>query len=163
MTNAIAKAILNRKNTLSTLVIPSDLKQEIGPTGYQEACNAGWLKPDLETGTMSITNEAGLLRDIKALAEDLPPDPQIGDTAVVSANGDSFEGSVSKVNPDGTVSLTFSGRKPEGKEIFKKDELRVVRKMVPNNGPQRPGQPQTVAIQPRNPAPVGWTPAPGQY
>jgi hypothetical protein len=70
----IAKAILERRNRMTHVIIPGEIRAEIGPDGVSEALASRWLVPDTETGYLCATNDLRLVAEMRKLAEEKPDD-----------------------------------------------------------------------------------------
>jgi hypothetical protein len=75
----IAKAILERRNRMTHVIMPGEINAEIGPEGVQEALNERWLVPDMESGFLCATNDLGKIEEMRKLAsmkpEEYAPEP----------------------------------------------------------------------------------------
>ena len=118
----IAKAILHHRNQNTQTVQIGLMREALGATGFATAITNRWLVPDAETGMLHITSEQSRINDLRRLAE-MAPALAVGQRAVVADNGDSYDGVISKVNPDGTYSLSFGDRKPRTLRAYRTDEL----------------------------------------
>lgn len=139
MTDAqIAKTILFHRNGHSQFVLDGQLRESLGGDGYARALHIGWLQPDHETGMLAITHDQTRIETMRSLSES--EKPNIGDAVTVAADGNTFQGSVAKVNGDGTYTLSFSdGKKPQITRSYTADELRVLG-TVPTTDPAHPQQ-----------------------
>ncbi len=77
----IAKAILERRNRMTHVIMPGDINAAIGPEGVAEALRERWLVPDTDTGFLCATNDLAKVEEMRKLAEmkpeeyKLPPIP----------------------------------------------------------------------------------------
>jgi hypothetical protein len=68
----IAKAILERRNRMTHVIMPGEINGAIGPDGVAEALEARWLVPDVDTGFLCATNDLGKIEEMRRLAEMKP-------------------------------------------------------------------------------------------
>src|SRR5689334_202852 len=69
----IAKAILERRNRMTHVIMPGDINAAIGADGVSEALKNRWLVPDTDSGYLCATNDLKLVEEMRKLAE-IPPD-----------------------------------------------------------------------------------------
>jgi len=69
----IAKAIIERRNRMTHIIMPGDINAAIGPDGVAEALKERWLVVDQESGCLSATNDLHKVEEMRKLAE-MPPD-----------------------------------------------------------------------------------------
>lgn len=68
----IAKAILERRNRMTHVIMPGEINAEIGPDGVREALNERWLVADMESGFLCATNDLGKIEEMRKLASMKP-------------------------------------------------------------------------------------------
>lgn len=68
----IAKAILERRNRMSQVIMPGDMNSSLGPDGLREALALRWLVPDLDEGFLCVTSDPHLIEDMRKLADMKP-------------------------------------------------------------------------------------------
>lgn len=68
----IAKAILERRNRMTHVVIPGDIHEAIGADGVAEALKERWLVPDTDSGYLCVTNDLVKIEEMRTLAEMKP-------------------------------------------------------------------------------------------
>lgn len=68
----IAKAILERRNRMTHVILPGEINAAIGPDGVLEALSLRWLVPDLDTGFLCASNDLGVIEEMRKLAEMKP-------------------------------------------------------------------------------------------
>lgn len=66
--NKLAHKLLQFRSSTS-LMMPGQLQAEIGSEGLQDALQRAWLVPDMETGFLSLTDQATQLHEMRELAE----------------------------------------------------------------------------------------------
>ena len=131
----IASAIINRRN-LSPVVMQGTIQDMLGPDGFTEALRLRWLDVNTEDGMIHLTNSQQKLDEMRAIVDD--ENAQVGDAVTVAEEGQAFQGTVQRVNPDGSVTLTFGDKKPKApKPMYRKDEIRL------QQGLQQTGAPPT--------------------
>lgn len=68
----IAKAILERRNRMTHVILPGEITAEIGPDGVAEALKQRWLVPDVEEGYLCVSRDLGVIAEMRKLAEMKP-------------------------------------------------------------------------------------------
>lgn len=142
----IAHRILSMARTPSTVIMAGKLQEELGIEAYQDVLRKGWVCANPDLGYMTLTTQGGQLDEMRQLAQeyqqqqqqqirqqpvsDTDPDSkttQVGDQAVVSADGRVFTGTVQSVNPDGTFKLSFSGseRPKDMNRAYRRNEVKL--------------------------------------
>lgn len=75
----IAKAILERRNRMTHVIMPGDINAAIGPDGVAEALKERWLVPDTDSGFLCATNDLVKVEEMRKIAqvkpEDYKPEP----------------------------------------------------------------------------------------
>lgn len=180
MTTAqIASTVLGfRTNYLPNL---HQVREALGES-YGEALNLGWLVPDFETGTVSVTRDVSRIEAMESLSSTVEKKPvevvcneswrsfgpdrtnmreiivesdaAVGDAVTVADSGKSFSGVVKSINPDGTYELSFANEKPS-KTSFKMEELNVTKQSDKSSASP------IADVPPARPAVTGVLPVPG--
>jgi hypothetical protein len=73
----IAKAILERRNRMTHVIMPGEINAEIGPDGVREALDQRWLVPDTDSGFLCATNDLGKIEEMRALANMKPEEYKV--------------------------------------------------------------------------------------
>lgn len=123
----IASVILNRRNQISPFVMNSELQLSLGPDGFTEALRLGWIRPDMESGSIQVSN---LTQKLMEMREAMETDrPNIGDDVTTTDSGKSYTGKVAMINPDGSFGLSFdpAQKPPAAKESYQSTEFQVVK------------------------------------
>jgi hypothetical protein len=117
----VARAILERRKRLSTIIQSGALQAELGVDGFTEALQRRWVVPDYsESGALQVTDAAALIQELEATAGQL----KVGDPVTVADNGKTIVGVVKEVRPDGRVVVSFGDQKPaSGKNDFAPTEV----------------------------------------
>ena len=68
----IAKAILERRNRLTHVIMPGEITAQIGPDGVAEALKQRWLVPDADSGFLCASNELAVVEAMRKIAEMKP-------------------------------------------------------------------------------------------
>ena len=69
----IAKALLERRNRMTHVILPGEITAEIGPDGVAEALKQRWLVPDVEeSGYLCVSKDLGVIAEMRRLAEMKP-------------------------------------------------------------------------------------------
>ena len=118
---AVAKAILARRNNMTSIVPGAEMQDKLGADGMGEALRRGWLEVSHDTGMLTISNHVGRLEEMVHEAED-KVEVKIGDPVVVGDHGETYTGVVQAKKPDGTFQLSFKGRRPS-RDTFKAEEI----------------------------------------
>lgn len=75
----IAKAILERRNRMTHVILPGEIRGVLGADGVEEALKQRWLVPDMDTGFLCATNDLGKVDEMRKLAampaEQYRPEP----------------------------------------------------------------------------------------
>lgn len=139
----IAATVLNRRNQISPFVMSSEMQESLGPDGFAEAMRLGWLRPDMESGGIHVSNLHQRIQEMREAVDS--EKPEIGDDVTIAEQGQSYTGKVAKVNPDGSYGLTFDpARKPPAtKESYTTTEFQIVKPEGRPGSPNDhiPGQP----------------------
>ena len=64
----IAHKILNRRNSLSQVVMVGEMQQVLGSEGYTLALDRRWLEPDWNTGELTVTQQESGLQEMRKLS-----------------------------------------------------------------------------------------------
>jgi hypothetical protein len=76
----IAHKILNRRNTLSTVVLAGEMQETLGADGYALALERRWIEPNYESGELSIATLDRTLSEMRTLASQVKVEP-VAETA----------------------------------------------------------------------------------
>lgn len=68
----IAKAILERRNRMTHVILPGEINAAIGPDGVREALSERWLVADMDSGFLCATNDLGKIEEMRKLADMKP-------------------------------------------------------------------------------------------
>ena len=154
----IAVTILNRRNSLSPIVMQGEMRSTLGSDGYDRALANRWIVPNYESGELQVTNNLGVIDQMRKMAESVQEDtgdPDVGDAVVTADAGDTYMATVASKNRDGTYELSFGDKKPRLIRPFKKEQLKVTQKATPTattsgaparvgtTSPTSPGFPKT--------------------
>jgi len=71
-TPEIAKAILERRNRMTHIILPGEITAEIGPDGVSEALQRRWLVPDTDDGYLCASNDLAVLEEMRKVADAKP-------------------------------------------------------------------------------------------
>jgi hypothetical protein len=125
----VAQAILNRRNSLSPVVMSGEMQGTLGQDGYRMALDRRWIIPSYESGELQVTNDFGVLTQLRQFAE-AQEDVDIGDSVMVADSGKTYQAKVSQRNPDGTIKLTFGDdvREKPRVDTFTKDRIKLLQK-----------------------------------
>lgn len=82
-----AKAILERRNRMTHVIIPGEINAVIGSDGVAEALKERWLVPDTDSGFLCATNDLAKVEEMRKLAE-MPPDQYKPEPICVSGSHD---------------------------------------------------------------------------
>jgi hypothetical protein len=72
---AVAHKILNRRNSLSPIILVGEMQQVLGAEGYTMALERRWLEADWNTGELTITNQEFALQEMKKLSAEVKTEP----------------------------------------------------------------------------------------
>ena len=126
-TREIASVILEIRRRPSPIIMIGDLMSLIGPDGYQEALNRRWIIQD-EQG-LSVTHFQAMIFEMAEIAAGV----EVGDTVIVTRDGKPYQATVTSVDPNGGVSLSYGNEKPTSDPgHYKPEELKVVAKAKVN-------------------------------
>lgn len=152
----IAKIIVNRRNSLAPVVQQGEMRAALGPDGYADAMRRGWLRPNMDTGELTITDAFSQLADMRKMAEAVEPgftgavltEPN-GAQRTLTANPDGSytdpkTNEVLTTNPDGTLSLS-NPADPTKATRYQKTALR---KLAPTATAAAPASPVTTTTKP---------------
>lgn len=84
----IAKAILERRNRMTHVILPGEITAEIGPDGVSEALKERWLVPDADSGYLCATNDLAKVEEMRKLA-DMKPEQYQPEAISVTESHDS--------------------------------------------------------------------------
>lgn len=70
--NEICKAILERRNRMTHVILPGEIMAVIGPEGVSEALRQRWLVPDTDSGYLCATNDLAKVAEMQRIAEMKP-------------------------------------------------------------------------------------------
>ena len=82
----IAKAILERRNRMTHVIMPGDINAAIGPDGVSVALSERWLVPDTDTGFLCATNDLSKIEEMRKLAEMKPEDYKLPPIQVLESH-----------------------------------------------------------------------------
>lgn len=68
MTADTAKTLIGLLNKSETLLMRGQIQEQLGPEAFAEAINRGFLVPDYDTGGLRITDNLGLVEQIRSMA-----------------------------------------------------------------------------------------------
>jgi hypothetical protein len=68
-TNEIAKALLNRRNTMNPVVMQGEMISVLQSEGLREALERRWLVPDVSSGYLLVSQDMTKVLEMRALAE----------------------------------------------------------------------------------------------
>jgi hypothetical protein len=125
----IAKAILERRNRMTPVILPGEITAEIGPDGVSEALRERWLVPDVDSGFLCATNDLAVLDEMRKLAQMKPEEYKV-DPVPVPESHDSVLLHSKRPHPINEIAAPMTG--------------------TPSPGLGTLGQPQST--QPPNPA-----------
>lgn len=131
----IAKAILERRNRMTHVIMPGDINAEIGPDGVSEALKERWLVPDTDSGFLCATNDLGKIDEMRKLAS-MKPEEYAPEALVVAESHD--------------MSILHTRRL---------HEISAPGTGAPSPGLSAVAQPQAPAAQPAAPPPTPAAPA----
>src|SRR5574343_237992 len=151
----IATKILERRNSLSPIIMIGEMNQILGGDGLQEALARGWLIPDYYNGALQVTDYMTKVNEMRELAES--GNYQVGDSVVVVEDGQGYTAVVQGKRSDGTYMLSFGDKKPRTERTYNDQEIKPVsRTEVKPNEPNRPRQepltPEKTSSAPAAPA-----------
>lgn len=90
----------------------ADLQEDIGEEGLAECRKRGWVVPDIDSGFMMVTQNMTTINEVIDLARDEDDhEMQVGDTATVVDDGETYIGKVSRIGENGRYELSFDGSK----------------------------------------------------
>lgn len=129
MTNEqVAYLVLKRRNTMNPIVMIGEMHNLLGADGFQFALENRWIVPDYATGDLQITENTGILEEIRALAENAAY--KVGDSVLVTGDdGHPYSATIQGINPDGTYALAYGEKKPAGarpEQAYRPEQLRPV-------------------------------------
>src|SRR6516162_5912973 len=75
-TPEIAKAIIERRNRMTHVIMPGEITAEIGPDGVAEALQRRWLVPDIDDGYLCATNDLKAVEEMRQTAQMKPEEFQ---------------------------------------------------------------------------------------
>ena len=87
-TPEIAKAILERRNRMTHVIMPGEISAEIGPDGVAEALQRRWVVPDTDDGYLCANNDLHVVAEMRKVAEMKPEEFQA--QAIPCAESHSF-------------------------------------------------------------------------
>ena len=64
----VAHKILNRRNSVSPIIMIGELQESLGQAGYELAMNNGWVVPNYDSGELSVTESQEKLEQLRKLA-----------------------------------------------------------------------------------------------
>lgn len=82
----IAKAILERRNRMTHVIMPGDINAAIGPDGVSVALAERWLVPDTDTGFLCATNDLSKIEEMRKLAEMKPEEYKLPPIQVLESH-----------------------------------------------------------------------------
>jgi len=65
----IAKTVLERRTRMSPIVFQGEMHEVLGADGLAEALQRRWLIPNQESGYLQVTNDEGVVEEMKKLQE----------------------------------------------------------------------------------------------
>jgi hypothetical protein len=83
----IAKALLERRNRMTHVILPGEITAEIGPDGVAEALKERWLVPDLDEGFLCVSKDLGVIDEMRRLAEMKPEEYKVEAIPVAESHG----------------------------------------------------------------------------
>ena len=83
----IAKALLERRNRMTHVVLPGEITAEIGPDGVAEALKQRWLVPDPDEGFLCVSRDLGVIDEMRRLAEMKPEEYKVEAIPVTESHG----------------------------------------------------------------------------
>jgi hypothetical protein len=72
----VAFKILNRRNSVSPIVMIGELQDSLGQAGYELAMERRWVEPNYDSGELSITESFEKLEELRALASQFKDAPK---------------------------------------------------------------------------------------
>lgn len=82
----IAKAILERRNRMTHVIMPGEMNAAIGPEGVSVALSERWLVPDYDSGFLCATNDLGKIEEMRKLAEMKPEEYKLPPIQVLESH-----------------------------------------------------------------------------
>ena len=71
-TQEIAQTLLQRRNSMSPVVMPGEMLATIGSDAMQEALQRRWLVPSTETGFLQVSADMNKVTEMRDIAEKCP-------------------------------------------------------------------------------------------
>lgn len=151
----IAAVLVDRRNRMNPIVMIGEMQIALGEEGFSLALERRWLVPDPSTGHLLITDNQGIVDELREMANQAQY--KVGDSVMMVDNGQTFTAVVQAIRPDGSYVLSYpDGKKPTAaRDYYKQDELSPVAR--PEVNPAEPnrirrhvplpssGQPEKVA------------------
>jgi hypothetical protein len=110
--------------------------QVIGVDGMAEALRRGWLVVDAEVGGLRTSPLSSVLEQMRDAASGKL---RVGDPVTIVDGGQPYQGAVSTVNADGSVSVSFGERRPKTvKTSYRPEELATSATPTPPTGATTP-------------------------
>ncbi len=109
----IAKAILERRNRMTHVILPGDMNAAIGPDGLREALQQRWLVPDMDEGYLCVTNDLGKLAEMRKLA-DMKPEQYKQEVIPVAESHDMALLHTRRAHPINEISAPMTGQPSPG-------------------------------------------------
>lgn len=146
----LATKILQFRNSVS-LMMPGQLNSEVGPTGLQDALQLGWVIPDTDTGYLRLTDNAGVLHEMRSLSE----------TKCKNCDKDDCPGCDAK---EKEAACESAAHDPVMKHVNRRlHETYGLGTTATSGGAPGSGQPVRAASSPAVPAPAPANPATADY
>lgn len=155
-TRQIATTLLNSRNQSTPVLMTARLKDQLGAEAFSEALRRRWIEIGEDNYAVISQNQAKVEEMFDAAQTDKA---QIGDEVAVAEDGKTFQAKVSKVNPDGSVALSFGDEKPATqKPAYQATEVRVTKTLEPDKqdgtykpDTDKPGMPARPSYSPPSP------------
>jgi hypothetical protein len=135
----IAKAILERRNRMTHVVLRGDIDAAIGPDGLREALQNRWLVVDQDEGCLCVTNDLGKLAEMRKLAE-MKPEQWSPEPLKVAENHDLALLHTRRAHPIHEIAAPMTGGSSPGLSTV--GQPQQPQQPQPPQGGQPPNQPQ---------------------
>jgi|KBSSwiStaDraftv2_1062776.scaffolds.fasta_scaffold00022_121 hypothetical protein len=72
----VAFKVLNRRNSVSPIIMFGELQETLGQAGYELAMERRWVEPNYDSGELSVTESHEILEELRRLAAGYKDSPK---------------------------------------------------------------------------------------